>query len=121
MTYDLPKLSDKVQAVLAKYPRMRLDRVAQQFRVDRHTLEKAIRIATGKSFRQLQQEALLHKSMSLLLSEPALSVKDIAFRVGYGSPQAFQRFIKRVSGRTPIQIRAAASTVGLKKKRQNCS
>lgn len=103
--YDLPGLSGKVQVALTKGRRIGLANLAQRLGVDRHTLETAIRVTTGKSFRQLHQEVILQKSLDLLKNEPTLSIKDIAFRVGYKSPQAFQRFIRRASGKTPGQIR----------------
>lgn len=109
MAYDLASLCKMVQEALARGRRTGLAKLAEQVNVDRHTLEKAVRITTGKSFRQLQQQALFEKSMKLLHNEPALSIKDIAFRIGFGSPQAFHRFIRRTSGKTPVQIRRATS------------
>jgi AraC-like DNA-binding protein len=121
VAYDLAKLSEMVQEALTNSPGASLAKLAQQLAIDRHTLEKAVRTTTGKSFRQLRQKVLLKKSLKLLQNEPALSIKDVAFRVGYSSPQAFQRFIRRASGKTPGQIRTSASPKRVKKKRQNSS
>lgn len=108
MSYDLVSLSQMVQGALIKTPRSRLSRLAQSLNVDRHTIERAVRTTTGKSFRQLQKEAVLAKSLELLKGEPTLSIKEIAFRVGFESPQGFHRFVKRACGRTPVAIRRTA-------------
>jgi transcriptional regulator GlxA family with amidase domain len=110
VTYDLAKFSKRVQEALAISPQTKLTKLALELAVDRHTLEKAVRTTTGKSFGHLRQQALLETATELLQREPALAIKDIAARMGFSSHQAFHHFTRRASGKTPAQIRKAAST-----------
>ncbi len=93
------------QRVLQVMPtnRIRLGTLARQLGVERHTIEKAVRSITGRTFRQLQQVILLQRA-GLLLKQ-GRTVKETAFDLGFGSPQAFDRFVKRTSGETPSSLR----------------
>lgn len=53
----------------------------------------------------------MHLSASLLKRNPALSVAQVAERVGYDSEAAFNRAFKRTVGRTPGQVRREAERV----------
>ena len=104
MTYNQYQLFEVIDARLTACPGLRLQAVAQEFGVNRHTVEKAIRQARGISFREYQQDFLLRKAIDLLLHEPNLSIKQLAGELGYRSPKSFWRFIKRASGKSPSEI-----------------
>ncbi len=82
--------------------RVSLKEVAHTIGVDRHSIERVVRLSTGLSFRGLQQSLLLERATLLLRRGSPL--KEIAFELGFGSPQSFHRFIKRISGRTPTSL-----------------
>lgn len=67
--------------------------------VERHTLEATIRALTGRSFRGLQQALLLERAVRLL--ELGKASKEVAFILGFGSPQSFHRFVRRAAGTPP--------------------
>lgn len=85
-----------------KHRRASLNDVARETGVERHVVERLVRSFTGKSFRELQREVLLARSAGLL--RRGKSIKEVAFDVGFGSPQAFHRFVRRASGRTPTAL-----------------
>ena len=91
MAYDLRLLAERVEAYLSASPRKLLRDVAAELGVDRHTVERAVRDRTGKTFRQLQREALAAEALKLLTSEPPRSVKEVCFLLGYRSSSGFSR------------------------------
>jgi len=109
MAYDRRLLFKRVEESLSSRPRTSISEIARQVKVDRHTIERAVRQVTGGSFRQLQQQALLGAALRLLAAEPGRSVKEISFLLGYGSPRAFSRFMRHTCGSPPTPIRLANS------------
>jgi two-component system response regulator YesN len=105
MAYHLIRLADLVRTHLDVEPRLRLSQLSWRLGVSRQTLEKAVRAATGKSFRQCRSELLVVKARELLTSDGTRSIKEIAYSLGYRSPQAFARYVKMASGQSPSQLR----------------
>ena len=82
---------------------VRIDKVARELGCSRQTLYRRLK-AEGITFEQLLDD--LRRRLALrLVREPGLSVKAIAYRLGFSEPAAFSRAFKRWTGRTP---RAAA-------------
>ena len=108
MAYDLRLLVERVEASLCAAPRKPLCDMARELGIDRHTLERAVRNRTGTTFRHLQQEAVLVRALKLLNSEPPRSVKEVCFLLGYRSPSAFSRALRRACGQPPTRIRNAS-------------
>ena len=106
MAYDPKRLFEELDAKLSEVPRTSLLAVAQWLGVDRHTLERATRRSTGKTFRAYQAQKLLETAHNLFLQNPPLSVKEIAARLGYGSASAFSRFARTKTGQSPGNLRA---------------
>jgi len=92
---------------LSTLPRKPLGDVARELGVDRHTVERAVISRTGKTFRQLQHEAVVARAVRLLNCEPARSVKEVALLLGYTSASAFSRALRRDCGESPTEIRTA--------------
>lgn len=108
MAYDPAGICLHVEETLRVAPCTPLARVSQALGVDRHTIERAIRLERGKSFRELRRELLCFRARQLLVGRPAASIKEISYLLGFHSPQAFARFTKRVCGRCPAELRRRA-------------
>jgi two-component system response regulator YesN len=106
MAYNLAEIAKRVRRLIDSKPRITLQEVAQSVGVERHTVEKAIRLEFARSFRAVQQRSTLRKARALLLQSPMLSVKEVAFALGYRSPQAFSRFCRALLGCSPVKLRA---------------
>ena len=105
MAYNALGLFSAIEAQLASSPEISLSVLSQRLRVERHTLEKAVRGRTGKSFREFRRELRLSAANSLLSANFARSIKEVSLLLGYKSPQAFARFVKTSCGLTPSQVR----------------
>jgi AraC-like DNA-binding protein len=82
---------------------VRMEKVAQALGCSRQTLYRRLK-AENITFEQLLDD--LRRRLALrLVRERGLSVKTIAYRLGFSEPAAFSRAFKRWTGRTP---RAAA-------------
>jgi len=91
---------------MAGQRRVSLNNVAAEIGVERHTIERIVRSMSGQSFRQLHHELLLDRAHQLL--KQGKPIKEIAFELGFGSPQAFHRFVRRECGKTPTRLRGCA-------------
>ncbi len=105
VAYEPHGLSVKVATLLLSSPRMRLSEIAERLRVERHTLDRALRKAMGKTFRGLRLQIVAKEAKALLAAHPPRAVKEVAFLLGYKSPQAFSHFVKRTLRTTPTAIR----------------
>jgi transcriptional regulator GlxA family with amidase domain len=108
MAYNLQGLFLQILPYLRSRPYSTLDEVAERVHVERHTIEKAVKQSTGKTFRALRSELLLRHATGLLRTESNQSIKEIAFRLGYQSQRSFSRFIRTAAGRSPKEIRSQA-------------
>ncbi|HEY0973236.1 MAG TPA: AraC family transcriptional regulator ligand-binding domain-containing protein [Solimonas sp.] len=99
-------LVKRVRAVLqrddAGYPD--LEAVAERLHVTSRTLNRRLG-ALGTSYRQLLDQAR-HADSRSLLEDPALSVSDIALRLGYSSAANFSRAFQNWTGASPGSFRA---------------
>lgn len=91
---------------LSRAPSSRLEDLTREFDVSRRTLQNAINMTTGKTFRRLRDELLVERVNSLLESHPTRGIKELSFQLGYKSPRSFARAIKRACGFSPAQIRS---------------
>ena len=79
--------------------------VARALGMSPRTLQRRLE-DLGTSFgRQLEQ--VRHRRALQLLALPQLSVGEVAFMLGYGSPRAFHRSFRRWTGLTPSEHRRA--------------
>ena len=80
---------------------IRVETVARALGCSRQTLYRRLK-AEGVTFEVLL-DGLRHRLALRLVREPGLSVKAIAYRLGFSEPAAFSRAFKRWTGRTPRQ------------------
>ena len=106
--YGASQLLDGLNKILSSRPRVTLAEAASALGVDRHTLERACG-ETGKTFRDRRRDAILARAEELLSGTPVLSVKEVAYRLGFESPAAFTQFTTRAIGRTPSQMKQKAT------------
>lgn len=125
MSYDHTLLFDAVRLSLHAKPFCSLLGLTQELRVSKGTLEKAVSVATGKTFRRFREEILVSHLMNSFAARPGCTVREMSVALGYKSPRSFARAIRRASGLSPEELRsriAQAISNGLSKGRQNfCS
>ncbi len=112
MVYDLRGLFEGVRRRLAHNPALELADVAADLKVERHTIEGAVREVTGKSFRRFRRDIRLQVALDALTSRPEQSIKEIAFHAGFRSTQAFARFIRKAYGCSPTDLRRGLNPAG---------
>lgn len=100
----------KVKQLIEKHYNKQRDAefYSRQLNITVRKLNEIIRTVEGKSVYQLLQDRLLIESRSLL-SASRLSVKEIAFTLGFEDPAYFCRFFKKKTGITPHSYREAQS------------
>ncbi|MEZ8989640.1 helix-turn-helix domain-containing protein [Vibrio breoganii] len=84
-------------------PSFTIDWLASLFGVTRKTLYRYLK-DNHTTFKEIKKQAILSKAEQLL-AESNESISDIAFRMGYSDVSNFNRAIKRLSNKTPAQIR----------------
>jgi AraC-like DNA-binding protein len=81
--------------------------VARRLAIGPRTLQRRLE-AGGVTFAALT-EAVRVESAKRLLADPALSLAEIAWLLGFSEQSAFHRAFKRSTGRTPAEARRAAA------------
>lgn len=112
MAYDLTGVFERAVEALKESPRRGLKPISEALGVERHSIERAFQLKTGKQFRSFRHELLLERSMRLLASKRTASIKEIAFLLGYKSERAFARFIRNALGRCPCEVRKQLTSSG---------
>lgn len=87
--------------VLAHVDRqLELDELARIAGTSPRTLARRIHAAVGHSPQRFVQQLRIHHARALL-RDPALSVDEVAAKVGYADAAAFRRVYRRVTGESP--------------------
>lgn len=108
MAYLTQGVFEEVRSHLQTYPGSSLADVCRALHIERHTVERVVRRATGKCFRDFRREALLQRALNLLQYEPGKSIKEIAFMLGFRSTRSFDRFVLASCGHTPTHLRQSS-------------
>jgi AraC-like DNA-binding protein len=77
---------------------------ADKLAVHPNHLNAIVKRIVGKTAKQVIQEKVIHLSKSLL-QQSDLSVKEIAYRLGYEESTHFSTFFKKETGLTPLQFK----------------
>jgi AraC-like DNA-binding protein len=109
LAYDLYALFLSVSRDLQSVPCPSLEELSQRLDVERHTLERAVRGATGTNFRDFRSRMRLEQAKNVLRTRPNQTIKEVAFSLGFHSPRAFCRFVKAASGCSPKEVRRQLS------------
>lgn len=105
MAYDMRGIFEVVRETLEKAPLTSLHQLSRNLTIERHTIEKAIRTESGESFRSFRRGIAFEIARDRLISCPDLSIKEVAYALGFRSSRTFSRFIRDTCGYTPIQLR----------------
>ena len=76
----------------------------EEMNMTTHYLSDLLRKTVGQNTQQLIHSLLIDKAKNLLKST-SLSANEIAYRLGFDSPQYFSRLFKQKAGMTPLQLR----------------
>lgn len=80
--------------------------VARTLGMSSRSLQRGLQ-ALGTSLRE-QLDAVRRTRALQLLRDPELSVREVAFMLGYADPRAFYRSFRRWTGQTPAELRRDA-------------
>lgn len=97
----------RVRARLLEHPDLKpaMDAIATELHVEVRTLRRQL-AAEGTTFQELRDE--IHHTLAVeMLTTAALSVQDVAMRLGYSDAAGFSNAFKRWTGSTPGAYRRA--------------
>jgi AraC-like DNA-binding protein len=100
MACDRNAIAERIRGALRQNPRLTLEAVAAALDIGRHTARRALSAVFGKSFRDLQRDAIAEAVKAKLEQQPASSVKEIAFEMGYEHARSLSRRWRRIAGVT---------------------
>ncbi len=103
-----PRIKDALR-ILEENSRVRLCDVAAKVGLSGSRLEHMLRRATGRSFREHLQAARISNAAKLL-GNYRLSVKEIAFLVGYSSQSSLSRAFRGAFHCTPSEYRRRSAS-----------
>jgi transcriptional regulator GlxA family with amidase domain len=105
MVYDPHKIFLKVTRQLEITPSISSTQLAKNLGIERHTMTKAVKNATGVTFREFRKGVLLKYAVSLLKDESNQTIKEVAFALGYRSQGSLCRFIRTATGRSAKELK----------------
>ena len=84
---------------------LNLEAVAGKLKVSRHNLSEAVNIEMNQSFVFLLNRYRIDYFCMLLQEQPETSILELAFKSGYNSKSAFNRWFKTIKKATPKKYR----------------
>ncbi|WP_330444523.1 helix-turn-helix domain-containing protein [Flavobacterium sp. C4GT6] len=78
--------------------------LASELHVSAHYLSDMLRSLTGQNAQQLIQDKIIDKAKEYL-TLTNMSISEIAYRLGFGYPQSFNKMFKRNVSLSPLQFR----------------
>lgn len=101
------KLGDMLRAALDATPSLKMAAFACSPGMRPRTVAERLRRFEGVSFRKLRDEQLGGQAQQLL--DRGCAVKEVAFNLGFSSPESFERFYRRVRGGCASRSRVAGA------------
>jgi AraC-like DNA-binding protein len=105
MVYDLHRIFLQVTQHVEMTPSISLMQLSNNLGIERHTIAKAIKNATGLSFREFRNSVLLKHVRDLLKDESNRTIKEVAFAVGYRSQGSLSRFMRIATGHSAKAVK----------------
>jgi len=93
MAYDAQALTDLVHRRLKAVPLTSLASIADAAGADRHTIVRALMVVEGRTFRQIQTDAIRNVAARIRRGDPFAAVKAVALEIGYRNPGSMARRI----------------------------
>jgi AraC-like DNA-binding protein len=87
--------------------RISLTYLAKTLQISPSYLSESFKETTGKGFAHYVAQTRFEAACRLLREQPATSITEIAFRVGFQCLPQFNRVFKRLSGQSPREYRKA--------------
>lgn len=109
MVYDLRRIFLQVTRQLEMTPSMSLTQIADKLGIERHTIAKAIKDASGLAFREFRASVLLKRTYDLLKDESNRTIKEVAFALGYQSQGSLSRFVRTATGQSAKDLKMGKS------------
>ena len=106
MSYDPRLLFERILTCLQESPCKTLEDLSQSLRLSERTIQKAVNLSTGRSFRFVRDEVILIRVKWLFEEQPELPIKEVSFGVGFKSASSFARAVKRACGLSPEELRS---------------
>lgn len=100
--WQLRRITDYVQSFVDPAPTV--GRLAELCEISPRHFRRAFKQSTGQTVSAFLDDARMLKAQNLLV-ETGLSLKEIAYRLGYSSPSSFSVAFSRAQGTTPKQFR----------------
>lgn len=91
-------------------PSLSIGQIAASCGVSEGTLYSTFRRVLSKTPNTVRQEFLCQKAAQLLITT-SLSVEEVSRRCGFSSASYFRKVLHRVTGKTPRQLRAEATSL----------
>jgi len=107
MIEDRALVLDRLLRELIADSRIPLPDLCDKLRIERHAFQELIRKETGISFRCLRQHVCMQLAAAQL-RDSAVSVKEVAYGLGYRCPRNFTRAFSRFAGANPTEFRMSA-------------
>jgi len=106
-TYKPPLLVQYIELIQEHYKEEHSTRYyAQKLHIHPNSLNTATNRYLQQSAKSVIEAKLVNEAQ-VLLNQTTLSVKEIAYELGFHSPSYFFRFFKKYTGKTPATYRAA--------------
>ena len=106
MAYDPTHLVHAARLAIGASPARPLTEIAAACSVSRKTLERAFQRSGTARASEVREHVLQQTLSEAMTTVPPLSIKEISGRLGFSSPQAFARWVKRENGVIPTALRA---------------
>jgi len=84
---------------------LRIDEVARILGKSTSTVARAVKEATGRSFRQFVQLKRVERFETLVRTRPDLRIGEAALQAGFADSLYFSRVYRQIRGRTPREFR----------------
>jgi AraC-like DNA-binding protein len=88
---------------------LNLEQLAQGLNVSKYHLSQAINEVIGCNFYEYINKLRVEKAKELLLSEPSLSVKEIAYRAGFNNKVSFYNAFRKRFGVAPLVYKSTVA------------